>query len=143
VKGFLEYMNRQQLQVKVKQLVHQMIHEKQEASPIELFIRMDKLNPKLVQEWRAGKVPYLERLMQGSLSQLSFIMSVYRKTASEMGLQAVIRSYTRWGKGPRQSLRFSKSGDVSIERGYSTHYVKKKTAGTPTDLSELEPEGSD
>ncbi len=30
-------MNRVQIQVKVKQLVHGMIHEKQEASPLELL----------------------------------------------------------------------------------------------------------
>lgn len=125
-------MNRQQLQAKVKQLVHGMIHEKQEASPLELLLRMDKITPQLVQEWRAGKVPYLERVIHGNLSQLSFIMSIYRKTAKEMGLQESYRSYTRSGKGPKRPLRFSKSGEASIEKGYSTHHIKKKPADKPS-----------
>lgn len=125
-------MNRQQLQAKVKQLVHGMIHEKQEASPLELLLRMGKISPQLVQEWRAGKVPYLERVIHGNLSQLSYIMSIYRKTAKEMGLQESYRSYTRWGKGPRRSLRFSKSGEAAIERGYSTHYIKQKPSDNPS-----------
>ncbi|MHA6482180.1 hypothetical protein ACX1C1_09820 [Paenibacillus sp. strain BS8-2] len=128
-------MNRVQLQAKVKQLVHGMIHEKREASPLELLLRMDKITPQLVQEWRAGRVPYLERVVRGNLSQLSYIMSIYRKTAKEMGLQESYRSYTRSGKGPSSPLRFSKTGEPAIEKAYSTHYMKKKPVDKPISVT--------
>ncbi|MFD1175331.1 hypothetical protein ACFQ3W_03325 [Paenibacillus puldeungensis] len=40
-----------------------------------------KITPKLVEEWRFGRVPYLERVLLGNLSQLSFIMSTLREEA--------------------------------------------------------------
>jgi hypothetical protein len=29
----------------------------------------------------------------------------------------------RWGKGPKQRLRFTKTGDPKIEKAYTTHFV--------------------
>ncbi|MED4953241.1 hypothetical protein ABEO75_09270 [Paenibacillus macerans] len=38
----------------------------------------------------------------------------------------VVDFHLRWGKGPKQPLRFSKSGDPKVERHYATHYVANK-----------------
>jgi hypothetical protein len=45
-----------------------LVGEKGYASPLDLFLKMEKITPKLVEEWRFGKVPYLERVLHGSLS---------------------------------------------------------------------------
>jgi hypothetical protein len=29
----------------------------------------------------------------------------------------------RWGKGPKQRLRFTKTGDPAVEEAYATHFV--------------------
>jgi hypothetical protein len=29
----------------------------------------------------------------------------------------------RWGKGPKQRLRFTKTGDRRLEEAYATHFV--------------------
>ena len=29
----------------------------------------------------------------------------------------------RWGKGPKQRLRFTKTGDPTLEEAYATHFV--------------------
>lgn len=117
-------MNRQELQKKVRYTVHQMIREKGYASPLDLFLKMKKISPKLVEEWRFGRVPYLERVLQGNLSQLNFILTIFRETARAMGLKESHSPYVSWGKGPKRPLRFSKSGNIYTERRYSTHYVK-------------------
>ncbi|WP_082927420.1 hypothetical protein [Paenibacillus oryzisoli] len=67
-------MNRQDLQKKVRHTVHQLAWEKGFVSPLDLFLKMDKISPKLVEEWRFGRVPYLEKVLLGNLGQFSFIM---------------------------------------------------------------------
>ena len=121
-------MNRQELQKKVRHTVHQLILEKGYASPLDLFLKMEKLSPKLVEEWRFGRVPYLEQVLHGNLAQFSFIMKEFRETAREIGLKESYTAYMTWGKGAKRSLRFSKTGDSQVERHYSTHYVKFRKA---------------
>jgi hypothetical protein len=117
-------LNRQELQKKVRHTVHQLIWEKGYASPLDLFLKMEKISPKLVEEWRFGRVPFLERVLHGNLGQFSFIMKEFRKTAREMNLKESYTAYMSLGKGSKRPLRFSKSGDYQVERHYSTHYVK-------------------
>lgn len=104
--------------------MHQLIWEKGYASPLDLFLKMEKISPKLVEEWRFGRVPFLERALHGNLGQFSFIMKEFQKTAREMNLKESYTTYMSWGKGKKRLLRFSKSGDYQVERHYSTHYVK-------------------
>lgn len=117
-------MNRQDLQKKIRHTVHQLIWEKGYASPLDLFLKMEKISPKLVEEWRFGRVPYLERVVRGNLSQFNFILAKLREVARELELKESYTVYMSWGKGQKRPLRFSKSGDSHIERLYSTHYVK-------------------
>ncbi len=115
--------------------MHQLVWEKGYASPLELFLKLDKLTPKLVEEWRFGRVPYLERVIHGNLGQFSFIMKEFRKMAKEMGLKESVTAYMSWGKGPKRPLRFSKSGEAQIEKHYSTHYVKVRIEQKPEQRS--------
>lgn len=119
-------MNRQEIQIKVRSAVYELIHEKGYASPLDLFIRMGKITPKSVEEWRFGRIPYLERVVHGNLALFSFIMSNFRKVAKEMDLKESHTVYMKWGKGPKHQLRFSKSGDTNVERNYSTHFIARK-----------------
>lgn len=117
-------MNRQELQKKVRYTVHQMIREKGYASPLDLLLKMEKIPSKLVEEWRFGRVPYLERVLQGNLSQLNFILTIFHETARDLELKESLSAYVSWGKGPKRPLRFSRSGNIYTEQLYSTHYVK-------------------
>jgi hypothetical protein len=108
--------------------VNQLIWEKGYASPLDLFLKLEKIAPKLVEEWRFGRAPYLERVLHGNLAQFSFIMKEFRKTAREMNLKESYTAYMSWGKGTKRPLRFSKSGDSQVERHYSTHYVNPRKA---------------
>lgn len=101
-----------------------MIWETGYASPLDLFLKMEKITPKLVEEWRFGRIPYLERVL--SLGQLSFIMKEFRKMVKEMDLKESYTTYMSWGKGTKRPLRFSKSGDSQVECHYSTRYIKPR-----------------
>lgn len=119
-------MNRQELRKKVRHTVDALILDKGFVSPLDLFLRLGKISPMLIEEWRHGRVPYLERALHGNLAQFSFIMSSLREKAREVDLKPSYTAYMRQGKGPKQPLRFSKSGDPNIELHYATHFVPNK-----------------
>lgn len=50
---------------------------------------------------------------------------IYGDEKSKMWTQVLNKhKYLSWGKGPKQSLRFSKSGTPHMENLFSTHYVR-------------------
>jgi hypothetical protein len=78
-----------------------------------------------VEDWRRGRVPYLEQVMVASLPKISAAMRVFRSWAESAGLrpsETVYVSLTR----DRRRLRFSKSGNPNIERAYRTHWLPPK-----------------
>lgn len=138
-------MNKNDLRGKIQTTVQQLIQEKGYASALDLLVRMGKVTPKQVEDWRFGRVPYLERVVQGSLGKCSSILSSMREIAEEMGLNASYTAYMKWGKGPKQHLRFSKSGNPHIERQYATHFVSRKLTSPelPAVSSETESAAAD
>jgi hypothetical protein len=40
------------------------------VAPVDVLVEMDILAPKDLEDWRFGRVPYLERVIRGSLSRL-------------------------------------------------------------------------
>ena len=78
-------------------------------------------------EWRAGKIDYLERACMMNLNKLAFIMKQIRLYARDHQLKPSWTSYHQSGKkGNNRPLCFSKSGNEQIERAYATHYVDQK-----------------
>jgi hypothetical protein len=65
---------------------------------------------------------YLERVVIASLGKVSTAMRCFRSWAQARGLKPSETEYVARTRG-RQPLRFSKSGDVGIERAYRTHWV--------------------
>ena len=86
------------------------------------------------EDWRFGRVDYLERVCTVNLRKLSFIMHQMRVYAQKTGLKPSFCCYKQWsvpkkngqGHKPVIPLRFSKSGDAEIERQYATHFVDSK-----------------
>lgn len=107
--------NRQKLQKKVIDATHKLAHHKGYVSPLETE------KPQM-EEWRFRKISYLERVLNGNLNQMNFILNVLRKTALDIGLKERTTDYKSWGKGPKQRLY--------MEKRCSTHFVKV-TGGTP------------
>jgi hypothetical protein len=98
--------------------------EKGFVSPIDLLIKLDRISQKQVEEWRFKKVPYLERVTIGNLGKLSHILMTLKRFAMEQNLKPSLTVYHSWGKGSKQRLRFSKTGNPHMEDLYSTHYIQ-------------------
>ena len=83
------------------------------------------------EDWRFGRVDYLERVCTVNLRKLSFIMHQMRVYAQKTGLKPSFCYYKRWGVRKKNGtghkpvipLQFSKSGSPEIERSYATHFV--------------------
>jgi uncharacterized protein len=96
------------------------------VSVVDVLVEMQHLTPARLEEWRFGRVPYLERVVQGNLGKMAAIVREVRRVAQEHGLTASETAYRTWGKGPKRPLRFSKHGQPAVERAYATHWVSRR-----------------
>lgn len=122
-------VNNQELVKKVHSAMYTLIKEKGVASPVEVLIAIGALTKEKYEDWRFGRIPYLERVCQINLSKLSTVNHEIRVFARKNNLKASWSDYRKWGNGNRIRLRFSKSGGEQIERLYATHYVSQRKIG--------------
>jgi len=93
------------------------------VAPVDLLIRMGLLTPDRLEDWRCGRVLYLEKVINCNLSRLSKLLQILHFHAHDLKLVPSATGYIRWGKGPKKRLRFTKTGDPRLEEAYSTHFV--------------------
>lgn len=116
------------------------------VAPVDVLVEMGVLEPKQLEDWRFGRVALLERVVQGNLTRLSRLLRILRFHAHDLNLVPSVTVYTRWGKGPKRRLRFTKTGDKKLEEAYSRHFVwpgkgpfrapgSRQSAATPAPLS--------
>lgn len=98
-------------------------------SAIDALLATGWLHPEKVEDWRRGRVPYLERMVVASLPKISTAMRIFRSWAQSEGLRPSETVYVSWTKD-RHRLRFSKSGDPNVERAYRTHWLRPKINGS-------------
>ncbi|OIQ66923.1 hypothetical protein GALL_515040 [mine drainage metagenome] len=89
---------------------------------IDVLMGIGWLDPGAVKRWRQGQVDYLERMVHTNLSRISEAMKSFRSWATAKGLNPSETAYVARLPG-RPALRFSKSGNPTIERLYRTHWV--------------------
>lgn len=106
-----------------------LLRERGLVAPVELFVRMGLLSADSVEDWRRGRIPYLERVVRCNLSKASRILRILRLHAHDLDLKARPSVYTRWTKGPRTLLRFSKTGDRGVEDAYARHFLPQGEGG--------------
>ncbi len=116
-------MNNKDLDKKVKRLIEHNIYEKGYVCALDILLQMDYLKQKDYEDWRFGRVPYLEKVCGVNLNKLKLINKSIRKHSSELKLKCSLTAYNQYGKGTKRRLKFSKSGDKKIEENYSTHFV--------------------
>lgn len=105
---------------RVVQTAETVLCKQQYVSPIDIFIGIGWLQPIHVQDWRKGKIPYLEKVIQGDLGKISFAMKCFRKWATEKKLKPSKTVYLLRTKSPQKEAVFSKSGNFNIEKAYIT-----------------------
>ena len=92
-------------------------------TPVAVFISMGLLERRDVENWRAGRIPYLEQAVQCNLSKASRILRILRFHAHDLNLKPSMTVYKRKTAGGKMPLRFSKSGEKNIE-AYARHFVR-------------------
>ena len=119
---------------KVHSAMYHQCQKRGYAAPVDVLLEIGVLTKQKYEDWRHGRVDYLERVCTVSLHKLSFIMKQIRAYAQRNGLKPSLSVYKQWavkkkngqGRRPVIQLRFSKSGDTEIEKAYATHYVDSK-----------------
>jgi hypothetical protein len=119
-------MNSIDLEKKVKSLVHSLRYEKGVVSAVDILIQLGFLTEKDYEDWRFGRVDYLEKVCSVNLSKLTLINKSIRKHSIDLGLESSWSGYNQFGKGVKRRLKFSKTGTKNIEDGYATHYLDKE-----------------
>ena len=94
------------------------------VSPVQLLVEMELITKQQVEDWRFGRIPYLEMVVKGNLNRLSRLLQILQCQASDLNLKPSQTVYKRWGKGPKRALQFSKTADHKIEEAYAKHFVK-------------------
>lgn len=85
------------------------------VAPVDVLVGMGLLTREQLKAWRHGRVGYLERVINCNLSRLSRLLRILQFHAHDLNLKPSWTAYMRWGKGPKQRLRFTKTGDARLE----------------------------
>ncbi len=139
-------MNEKELAGKVHSAVYRQCRERGFAAPVDVLMDIGVLEKDKYEDWRFGKVPYLEKVCSINLRKLSSVMHQIRSYADKNGLKPSFTVYKQWGsKGKNHAvpLRFSKTGSPRIERAYATHFFdEKRTDKLKQERSEYEKRNS-
>jgi hypothetical protein len=108
---------------KVERAVAAILKKGKVVAPVDVLVVMGLLAPGQLEDWRRGRIPYLERVIDGNLARLSRLLRILRFHAHDLNLEPSIAVYLRRGRGPRLALRFTKSGNSKLEEAYARHFV--------------------
>ncbi len=118
-------MNDEELTAKVNSAMYNQCRNRGYAAPVDVLLDIGVLTKQKYEDWRFGRITYLESVCNVNLRKMSLIMHRIRVYAKQNNLKPSFCYYKRWGmkKKPAIPLRFSKSGNADIERWYATHWV--------------------
>jgi len=108
---------------RIERVVADLLAKGNVVTPVDVLIGMGLLRPQHLADWRFGRVPYLERVINCNLTRLSRLLRILRFHVHDLNLKPSATAYMRDGKGPKRPLRFSKTGNARIEAAYSLHFV--------------------
>lgn len=104
---------------RIANAMYRQIHSRGYATSVDVLMYIGVLEKSKYDDWRAGRVPFLEAECTANLRKLSEMMKEIRSCATKNGWKPSVCSYKHKGK----PLRFSTTGNPKIEEAYATHYV--------------------
>lgn len=119
-------MDKHNIKGQIHNSMYQNIRKKGFVAPVEVLMDIGVLSKQDYENWRFGRVVFLEKVCKVNLHKLSGIMKEMRSYAAKNNLKPSWTFYHQWGKHKDRKLRFSKSNDEKIERSYATHFVEVK-----------------
>jgi hypothetical protein len=123
-------MNQRELEQKAIQAADCCLKAKGYISVVDTFMEMGALTKENHENWRFRRVPYLEKVVQMNLSHISVVVKAVQANSIRGKLKPSTTKYMSWGKGARQQLRFTKSGNPYLEKVYATHFVRTSAPET-------------
>jgi hypothetical protein len=117
--------NRKNLVDRVTEAAEAALAAQDYVSPLDVLLGIRWLDGGTVKRWQQGQIDALESAIQTKPTRISEAMKLFRAWATA---KALIPSETVYvARTPsRPTLRFSTSGDPTIERLYRTHWVSPK-----------------
>ena len=104
---------------KVCDAMNAILSEADVVSPILVLQKMGLVTAKEIDDWRKGRIPFLEKVIKCNLSRSNRVLRLMRFHAHDLNMKPSITVY----KGNSKLLRFSKTGDTKIEEAYSMCFV--------------------
>ena len=92
------------------------------VTAIDVLLTLGWVVPRRVDEWRQGRIPSLEEALQVGPDKISTAIRLFDGWARRHGLSPSETAYVARTLA-RPALRFSKRGDVEVERAYRTHWL--------------------
>ncbi|HEV3110491.1 MAG TPA: hypothetical protein VGY99_08345 [Candidatus Binataceae bacterium] len=114
--------NQKKLEIRVVRAAEIALEAQNYVRPIDVLVGLGWLAPEAEKRWRQGRTDYLEGAVQANLNKISDAMKLFRRWANAKGLLPRESHYVSQTRD-RRTLRFSISGDPSIEQAYSTHWI--------------------
>lgn len=99
-------MSNTDLDREVKRLVHSNRYEKGYVCSVDILLQLEYLVKKDYDDWRFGRIDYLERVCKINLSKLKLINKLIEKYSAELDLKSSWTGYNKYGKGIKRRLRF-------------------------------------
>jgi len=118
----LENYRKDNIYPRVVQAMAGIIKKHREVAPVDVFVAMGVLQVHDLENWRAGCVPYLEKVIRCNLSKANRVLQIIRFHAHDLNLEPVTRNYIHKGKHQRVILRFSKTAHHGVEEAYRRHF---------------------
>ena len=116
-------MDRNKRKEQIHSVIDQNILEKGWVAPVDVLIGIGVLSKENYENWRFGRVAFLEKVCSTNIQQLSEIMKEIQAYARASNLKPSWSYYRQYGSKSTNKLRFSKSGAEKIEYNYATHYI--------------------
>lgn len=109
---------------KVVRAVEDLLNSGREFSVVDVLVKMGILLPQNLSRWQAGKVDYLERVVECNLSKANRILSIIGFHTHDLNLGKDIKFTKVNGK----ILRHTKTGVPKLEERYASRYyvIEKK-----------------
>ena len=92
------------------------------VSPIDVLTGLGWLPGRRVDEWRQGRLAYLEESLTARPERIAAVLAALRRWAESQGLRPGEVPYVSATRD-RRPLHFSRSGDEATERAYRTHWI--------------------
>ena len=83
-------MNNIELEKKVKYIANSLIYEKGYICAADILLKLDYLSKKDYEDWRFGRIEYLEKVCKVNLSKLSAINRIIKKNCKRFKVRKIM-----------------------------------------------------